>query len=38
MQNLKPLASLYSWARQFESSLVWNLEDKFSHDVAHLIY
>ena len=33
MQNLKPLASLYSWAGQ----LVANPEDRFSHDVAHML-
>ena len=32
MQNLKPLASLYSWAGQFESYLVANPEDRSSHD------
>ena len=36
MQNRKPLASIYSWARQFESYLVANPENRFSHDVAHL--
>ena len=30
MQNLKPLASLYSWAGQFESYLVADSEDRFS--------
>ena len=35
MQNLKPLASLYSWAGQFESYLVANPEDRFSHDGAY---
>ena len=34
MQNLKSLASLYNWAGQFESYLVANPEDKFSHDMA----
>ena len=29
MQNLKPLASLCSWAGQFESYLVRNPEDSF---------
>ena len=37
MQNLKPLASLYSWAGQLESYLVANPEDRFSRDVAHMI-
>ena len=37
MQNLKPLACLYSWAGQFESYPVANFEDKFSRDKAHLI-
>ena len=37
MQNLKPLASLYSWAGQFEPYLATNLEDRFScDDQAHL--
>ena len=38
MQNLKPLASLYSWAGQFESYLVANPEDRFSHDMAQFIF
>ena len=29
MQTLKPLASLYIWASQFESYQVANLEDRF---------
>ena len=37
MQNLKPLASLYSWAGQFESNMVVYPEDRFSHDVAHIM-
>ena len=37
MQNLKPLTSLYSRAGQFESYLVGNPEDRFSHDVAHIV-
>ena len=37
MQNLKPLASLYSWADQFESYLVANPEDRFSRDEAHIV-
>ena len=36
MQNLKPLASLSSWAGQFESYLVGNPEDRFYRDEAHL--
>ena len=32
MQNLKLLASLCSWAGQFESYLVANPEGKFSRD------
>ena len=36
MQNLKPLASLHSWAGQFESYLVGNPEDRFSRDEAQL--
>ena len=35
MQNLKPLASLYSWAGQLESYLIISPEDRFSRDVAH---
>ena len=35
MQNLKPLASLYSWAGQFGSYLVANREDRFSYNEAH---
>ena len=37
MQDLKPLASLYSWAGQFESYLVTNPEDRFSHDGAQIV-
>ena len=37
MQNLKPLASLCSWAGQFESYLVRNPEDRFSHDEAYFL-
>ena len=36
MLNLKPLASLYSWAGQFESYLVANPEDRFSRCGAHI--
>ena len=36
MQILKPLASLYSWAGQFEYYLVANHEDRFSRDGTHL--
>ena len=36
MQNLKPPASLYSWAGRFVSYLVANPEDRFSGDTAHL--
>ena len=36
--NVKPLASLYSWAGQFESYLVANPEDRFSRDEVHLIF
>ena len=36
VQNLKPLASPYSWAGQFESHLVANPEDRFSRDVAQI--
>ena len=34
IQNLKNLASLCSWAGQFESYLVENPEDRFSRDEA----
>ena len=37
MQNLKPLASLYSCAGQFESYPVKNPEVRFSSDVAQII-
>ena len=37
MQNLKPLASLYSWAGQFESYHVENPKDGFSRDVAQIL-
>ena len=36
MQNLKPLASLYNWASQFEPYLVGNPEDRLSRDVAQM--
>ena len=36
MQNLKPQASLYSWAGQFKSYLVANPEDRFSRDEAQI--
>ena len=36
MQNLKPLASLDSWAGQFESYRVGNPEDRFSHHMAQM--
>ena len=36
MQNLNPLASLYSWAGQFEYYLVANYEDRFSRDEANI--
>ena len=36
MHNPKPLASLCSWAVRFESYLVANPEDRFSHDEAHI--
>ena len=36
MQNFKTLASLCSWADQFESYLVANPEDRFSRDEAHI--
>ena len=38
MQNLKTLASLCSWAGQFESYLVAHHEDRFSRDEAHMIF
>ena len=37
MQNLKPLASLCSWAGWFESYLVKHPKDRFSRDEAHFI-
>ena len=33
--KFKTLASLCSWAGRFESTLVANLEDRFSRDEAH---
>ena len=36
-RNFKPLASLCSWAGQFESYLVRNPKVRFSCDMAHLI-
>ena len=38
MQNFKPLASLWSWAGQFESNLVGNHEDRFSRDEAQMFW
>ena len=35
-QNFKTVASLCTWAGQFESYLVKSPEDRFSHDMAHL--
>ena len=35
--RVKPLLSLYSCAGQFESYVVANPEDRFSHDVAHIV-
>ena len=35
--EISRLASLRSWAGQFESYLVANPEDRFTRDVAHLI-
>ena len=35
-RNFKILASLCGWAVQFESHLVGNPEDRFSHDVAQM--
>ena len=37
VQNSKTLASLGSWAGGFESYLVANPENRFSHDVAHTV-
>ena len=37
MQNLKPLASLCRWAGQFESYIVGNPKDRFSHGMAHVL-
>ena len=36
MQNLKSVASLFSWAGWFESYLVANPEDRFSRDEDHI--
>ena len=36
IQNFKSLASLCGRAGEFESYLVGNPEDRFSHDVAHI--
>ena len=38
MQNLKLLASLYSWAGWFESYMVTNPKDRFSPDETHFQY
>ena len=38
MQNLKPVASLYSWAGQFEYYLVGNPEDRLSRDMAQMYW
>ena len=38
MQKLKTLASLCCWAGRWESYLVGNPEDRFSHDVAHIVW
>ena len=35
IRNFKPLASLWSWAKRFESYMVAHPEDRFSHDEAH---
>ena len=37
MWNFMTLASLCGWADQFESYLVENPEDRFSHDEAHMV-
>ena len=36
MRNSMTLASLRSWADRFESYLVENPEDRFSHDKGHI--
>ena len=36
MQNLKPLASRYSWVGQFVSYQIWNPVVRVSHDKAHM--
>ena len=36
IRNFKPLASLCLSAGQFESYMVTNPEDRFSHDMAHI--
>ena len=38
IQNFKPLPSFCGSAGRFESYLVENPEDRFSRDVAHLLY
>ena len=38
IQNLKTLASFWSLAGRFESYLVANPKDMFSHDMAHFIF
>ena len=35
--NFMTLASFFSWADRFESYLVENPDDRFSHDKAHII-
>ena len=37
MQNHMSLASLCSWAGQFEYYLIANPEDRFSRDEAHIL-
>ena len=36
IRNFKPLPSFCGWAGQFESTMVANPEDRFSHDVAYI--
>ena len=38
MAEISRLASLCSWAGQFESNLVGNPKDRFSRDVAPIIH
>ena len=37
ISKLNTLASLYSWADQFESYMIGNIKDSFSHVIAHFV-